>query len=649
MCASGETNAPGVATAPSSRPRASLRARVAAGLRRGLVLGTGSALAAGLAAGVAPAGPAPATDPGSLRPVASTSSAPLRTFTLNVAFPMGKWRARADMKRALTTLDASVGGFQEMSQRVDRESLIGLLRANNWGWYMPRHAGVATPVVFDRERFRLVEGTSVKVHGPEAGVTPSRFINVVKLRELSTGKIFGVINTHAISGASRDAQASNMHRIPRLRKHIRMLRDEILALHEDTEQVVAMGDLNVNYLADRRRRVWGLPTRVLGPVVNFDMPLIGSRGLRSLLDYTMSVQGGTLERTAGQVVRGFNSDHQAVVITYDVADVFTAGPLTNAPSGGSEAARVVLDHWANAIEKADPGTTVRVATRRIRDAAVTDALLAATARGVEVRVLVNRGARTGEERRLADALGGASGSWLRPAGADSQASFLLVERAGGTTNLTLSTSTPVTRRATRGLADAYQTADSAVHGAFLKTFEALAGADVSVAGRTGGAAGDLAVRFGPVADGERDPVARALAPVRCHDAASRRTRDGQTQVRVAVRGWRGPRGTALARQLRGKARWGCHVRVLAGPGVTSWIVHVLRRGGADVRRVAVSQAMLQVDGHYGRDRDAQVTWAGTHTFDERGLNRVSQTVVSRSEPTLVAYRRQFEERWRDRG
>ena len=155
----------------------------------------------------------------------------------------------------------------------------------------------------------------------------------MRLRELATGKVFGFINTHTISGASFDAQATDMHLIPRLRLHLRMLHDEILGLAGSTEHVFVGGDLNVNYLADRHRRVEGLPTSALGDVINFDMPLRGSRGPTSLLDYGMSLKHGSgLVLDRSEIVGGFNSDHDAVRLTYTPIDLFEQGPLFNAPA-----------------------------------------------------------------------------------------------------------------------------------------------------------------------------------------------------------------------------------------------------------------------------------------------------------------------------
>jgi endonuclease/exonuclease/phosphatase family metal-dependent hydrolase len=651
---------PSRATVPDRRDgygsagRPTLRGVVRRGLGRGLAAGVGTALAAGLLVGVTPTVPSTAPAPldaADLAPVAAAAPSPeFRTFSLNVAFPLSVERAKADMRKAMTRLGAAAGGFQEMSQKADRQSLMELARELDWGWYMPIHQGMAIPVVFDRSRFRLVSGRSVMTHGAEEGVTPSRWINVVRLRETATGKIFGIINTHAISQASRDAQASDMHRIPRLRRHLAMLREEMLDLFATTEHLVAMGDLNVNYLADRRRQVAGLPTRAFGDIVDFDMPLEGSRGRRSLLDYTMSMKHGSgLSRSTGEIVRGFNSDHDAVVVTYTPVDVFETGPLTNAPNGGVHAQRTVLEAWERAIGDTEPGAVLRVATSRLADDAVTDALLAAAERGVAVRLLINGKPRTEQEQRLATAIGQdvEADSWVRPAGLwGSKATFLLVDRTGGTTTLTISSSTALTEVATDTLADAWRTSFGGVYEEFLAAFDRLAAGEEyagPVAGNRVG--GGYRVLFHPVAETGTDPFLKALGPIQCHRAQGPRNVDGVTQVRISVNAWGGERGLAIAERIAGKAGLGCDVRVLAGPWTGQRVVATLRAAGVQVQRAPTTQNLLLVDGRYGRHANRQLTWTGSGSWAPGGTKRVAQTVRIVGEQALLPYRDQFDGRW----
>lgn len=640
---------PGRRRAPGATPAQALRR----GVRRGLSAGLGTVLAAGLLASAGSVGtsgsPARTLDAAGLVPVAAATPSPaFRTFSLNVAFPLGVERAKADMRKALTRLGAAAGGLQEMSDAEDRQSLVDLCKELDWGWYMPVGQGVTTPIVFDRDRFRLIEGTSTKVHDAVGRNAPSRWINTVRLRETATGKVFGVINTHTIAQASRDAQASDPERIPYLRKHLAMLRVEIQRLFATTEHTVAMGDWNVNYLADRRRQVAGLPTRALGDLVNFDMPLVGSRGTRSLLDYVVSLKRGSgISRVDTRIVRGFNSDHDAVVATYTPVDVFAPGPLVTAPNGGVHDRRAVLDHWVRGIGDTEPGAVLSVATPRLDDPAVVAALVAAHARGVAVRVLLNGGARTEQEQVLLATLGEdpAAGSWLRPAGvAGSRSSFLLADRTGGTTTLTIAGSTALDGSVTSTLADAFMTSWDGVYAAHLAAFDRLAAgsAEPSPAVSTP-LGGGYRVQSFPATGG--DPVLDALKPVRCNGATGARNRGGVTQVRVSVNGFGGQRGAAIAERLAGKAGLGCDVRVLAGPWTGRGVVKTLRAAGAEVLRVPTTQALMLVDGRYGPHTDRQLTWTGSANWGDAGLTAPAQTLRVEGAEALLSYRAQFDARW----
>ncbi|NYG55771.1 hypothetical protein [Nocardioides perillae] len=646
--------------ATSRAPRATLGRALRRGLRRGLAAGAVTAVAAGLLAGVGPLAGAPTALPDPSAPSARTDrlvpvaaaapSPPFRTFSLNVAFPMGVAKARADMRKAMNRLGAAAGGFQEMSDAEDRQALIELCQELDWGWYMPVGQGVTIPVVFDRSRFRLIEGRSTKVHDAVGKNAPSRWINTVRLRETATGKVFGVINTHTIAQASRDAQASNPERIPYLRQHLAMLRVEIQDLFATTEHTVAMGDWNVNYLADRRRQVAGLPTRALGDLVNFDMPLVGSRGTRSLLDYIVSLKRGSgISRVDTRIVRGFNSDHDAVVATYAPVDVLAAGPLLTRPQGGVHDRRSVPEKWVRAIGGAEPGAVLSVATPRLEDAGVVTALLAAHARGVAVRVLLDGGARTEREQLLLGALGEdpAAASWLRAAVTDgpaSRLSFLLADRTGGTTALAITGSTALDGTVTTTLADALLTSTDGLYAALLAAFDRLAvgGAPASPATPVFAGGGYQLTTF-PVAGG--DPVLDALAPVKCRRATGARNRDGRTQVRVSVNGFSGRRGAAIAERLAGKARLGCDVRVIAGPWTGRGVERTLHKAGVRVLRAPTTQTLLLVDGRYGRHADRQLTWTGSAHWGDSGLTAPAHTLRVVGEETLLAYRAQFDGRW----
>lgn len=583
-----------------------------------------------------------------LRLVAGTNPSPtLRTFTLNVCFCLNKTKARADLRRAMRTL-GDVGGFQEMSQAEDRASLMEVAKAEDWGWYMPTDGGEAIPIVWDRQRFRLIEGRTIKVHGPEDGVTPSRYINSVRLRELSSGKVFGFINTHVISGASRDAQLSNMKRIPRLRLHLELLRGEIKRLFTQTEHVFISGDLNVNYLADRRRKNPGLPTDRLGDLVNFDMPNEGSFNPTSLLDYGMTVKNdGGLRRTGAAIVKGFNSDHSAIAFTYRVLDLFETGPVLNRPDGNGYDKRRVLDRVVRAVQGAESGATIRVATARLGYTPLYRALRDAHARGVGVQVVLGDGESSRQEVSMLETLGAdrTSSSWImRCAGSclggngETSTNFVTVDATNGTPDLTLVSSTAFTGSSKRRWTDVYRNSSSKYYAGLNRIFTRLAADTIDNAPRRRVRWGSHRTQLYPVPNVERrDPVLMALDEVGCTRARGLRTGDGRTNVRAVVGQWAGGRGKRIATALADLNKDGCDVAIVAGPNVKNGIRRILKRAGVPLRTASVEQNLLVIDGRIGKRRGSRLAQVGGPVWTTRGLGSDGAEVMSRDKTAVSAY------------
>ncbi|MBC9731750.1 endonuclease/exonuclease/phosphatase family protein [Nocardioides marmotae] len=620
-----------------------------------LVLGLGLTLA-GPRAGV-PDGPPAATTvaPALVPAAAAVPSATYRTFTLNVCHCLGPKKAMADVRRVLTLGDA--GGLQEFSQLEDRQNLIKLLTAQDWGWYMPTGAGVAIPIVWDRQRFRMIDGRSVMTHGPQNRVTPARYINTVRLRELATGKVFGFINTHTIAQASRDAQLSNMNRIPRLRKHLRMLRQEIKRLASMTEHVFAAGDLNVNYLADRRRRLPGLPTDALGDLVSFDMPLTGSRGPGSLLDYAMTLRKGSgYTRSGATVVRGFNSDHDAVVLSYRTTDLFATGALHNRPVDGTGADRKRIgDRQARAVMNAEPGDLVRLATARLDEPALGTALLGAVEEGVRVQVVLGDGAGTDVERRLAAAVGTdrSAPSWVvrcqnscLGGSGRMETNVLLVSRAGGTTDLTMVGSGSMVQAGRRQWSSTYVSSDPALYAGYGRIFTRLATDGTDTTRTRVLDWGRYVAQIYPVPDvPRRDPVLRGLAAVGCKNADGLRTGDGRTNVRVMVRSWAGARGKRIAQRLVDLRKRGCDVAALLGPHVLSGVRRTLDRGGVATRNAKVAGNLVVIDGRFGKRKNVQKAWVGGPAWSDRALSGDGVSLVVSERETVRQYLDGFTRTW----
>jgi hypothetical protein len=589
-----------------------------------LVLATALAIAMLGVPGTGDRPPAPTLD---LR-AKQIPSAQLSTFTLNVCFCLNAAQAEADMAKAFTLGD--VGGFQEFSDLEDRATLMRLATERDFGWYMPATGGgETTPIVWNRARFRMIDGQTVKTHDAITNVTPARYINIVRLREIATGKVFGIINTHTIAQASFDAQLSDPLRIPLLQQHLRMLHDAIAGLFSTTEYVFAMGDLNVNYLADRVRQNAGLPTKALGDLVNFDMPLTGSRGSTSLLDYGMTVKNdGGFQKVGSRIEYGFNSDHDAVVFTYGAVDLFATGGIFNRPTGTTSERNEVVARAVRAVGNAEAGARVRLVVERLDDLDLMKALLAAQARGVAVQVIVAEGSGTYAEQTLAATLGSDTlqPSWVKKCvgsclgGAGKQeANFLLVSRAGGASEVSLAfNGTPQDKTGQRWT-DGFLSTDTYVYTGYDQTFEQMALDSTDTrATRQVTWGPSYAAQLYPIPVDGKDPMLKTVKRIRCQGAKS--------VVRVTATAWSGTRGRDLAERLAKLKAQGCDVRAVLGKQATKKIQKILVRGKVAVQRRGVEQNVLYLKGRLGKTQ-VNRAWVGGPAWTDNGLVSDGVTLV----------------------
>jgi len=264
-------------------------------------------------------------------------------------------------------------------------------------------------------------------------VSPARYVNSVQLTDLQTGKIVGFINTHAIAMGSFDAQYGgkddkydqdptklDTYNTEFLLQHFEVMTAEMRRMATITNSFVVTGDLNVNFIADQRRRLAGYPTAMFGSFMNFDMAVWQAGG--SLLDYMMTLKGGGLSLLNAYLVKGLNTDHPGVVATYATgpSQLFAPGVLRNLPRSRSVSQRrMVLNRVLYAIDGAAPGSVLRIQTRRFNNRELRGAVSRARARGVQVSVKTNRRVRT---------------------------TLVLAERTAGFSSVSLRTGTPLVRR-----------------------------------------------------------------------------------------------------------------------------------------------------------------------------------------------------------
>jgi hypothetical protein len=379
-------------------------------------------------------------------PTATPVTPTFRMMTLNIRHGLSPSLWAADAQRATTMTD--ILNMQEASESSDRTALAAMLQAQGWGWWYPSKGGVELPIAWNNQLFSLVSTRSIETHGGQTGVTPARFINTVILRENATDRLVAVINTHTLNKGAPEGGRYTNSRTARLKLHLAKLRDEILRAQQTTPYVIATGDLNVNFLRDRTIKAPGLPTSVLGPIVNFDMPLGSTWNAgTSLLDYVMTPKRADGLLAAGaQIVGGFRTDHKGVQVGYvfagdpttpvtppgTVTPPTTARPpllpasnvrfassrLANRPHGTLARQRIVTDYLRKVVDNAPRGSAIHLATANLADSRMRYALLRAKNRGVFVQVVTRNPGLNSIERQLRTALGTDLGSrtWFATCG-----------------------------------------------------------------------------------------------------------------------------------------------------------------------------------------------------------------------------------------
>lgn len=137
---------------------------------------------------------------------------------------------------------AGVIGWQEVESPAAIDKLRNRLGAE-YNHYLGGGAPASAIAISWRvERFQKLGEGSVRTHEGEAGVTPARYVNWVRLQVRATGAQLIVVNTHFISGA----WSGHPERQARWNTHYDVLRDKVAALKQNHPGVpiFVIGDFN---------------------------------------------------------------------------------------------------------------------------------------------------------------------------------------------------------------------------------------------------------------------------------------------------------------------------------------------------------------------------------------------------------------------
>ncbi len=209
-------------------------------------------------------------------------------------------QVRHDIQKAGRLGD--VIGWQEIKPANYREAIRKL---PGFDTFMPK--GLETPISWRTSEFKLVDSGVERMHGGRAGVSPHRAVAWVKLKNKETGDTLVHMNTHLVSGAwNSKQQATDPWRKKMWNLHIEKMGKLVDRFERQGFPVTITGDFNRNHF------------KMFGNDVAYDSGLHAKTHGRSTLDYVMHTRNPDLRKVRTHVDPGFASDHNAVVVRYDL-------------------------------------------------------------------------------------------------------------------------------------------------------------------------------------------------------------------------------------------------------------------------------------------------------------------------------------------
>ena len=337
------------------------------------------------------------------------------------------------------------------------------------------------------------------------------------------------------------------------------------------------------------------------------------------------------------------------------------GAVFSSPLDGH--GRDILSQVYQSIQNSPKGSQIRLVVWNFDDPAITNALIAAKDRGVQVQVVVAESVKNRNFFRLRDYLGRnpADRSFaLRCHNACRtnrfvmHAKIFLFSHVGKRRNISMFGSTNLTKAAgNRQWNDQTTTSNKGLYDFFVQTFKEYA-ADKPVANKTDTYSSNrYRVVLFPVP--EYNPIANALEKVKCHDPAQRARGKGRTVVRIAIAGWFDEFGVRIAQQVRRLWDTGCDLRIvttLAGRKINAILKRRYGRGRVPIRQVTIDNnrdgiperylhmKSIAVDGYYDGDPNANVVFTGSPNWS--GEARASDEVwveVRKAKDLVRAYSR----------
>jgi phosphatidylserine/phosphatidylglycerophosphate/cardiolipin synthase-like enzyme len=359
-----------------------------------------------------------------------------------------------------------------------------------------------------------------------------------------------------------------------------------------------------------------------------------------------------------------------LILTPAAAAAFTPanGPRFNNPWGDFPAKERLLTKLRNTIDATPKSATIRIAAYSNDRKDITDALIRAHRRGVDVRVLLNDNWTSYQTRRLRRVVGGdrSARSFLhvcdracRGGRGNLHSKFYLFSRAGKARHVVMFGSVNLTGYGAKTQwNDLYTTKNRrAMHNFLAEVFGEMA-RDRKMAhpfrtARFGAMTFNVYPRYGTHEDD--DPVMERLRRVRCKGTGGETGIRNRTMLRINMYGWNGDRGVYLAKKVAQLSRRGCNIKVIAS-NAGGRIVHILAVNGVQIkspdydrnengkRDMFTHDKYILLSGRMNQ-KSGWWVWTGSQNWSNRAVYGDDITVGIKRRGVFWKYRQNFNFIW----
>lgn len=328
------------------------------------------------------------------------------------------------------------------------------------------------------------------------------------------------------------------------------------------------------------------------------------------------------------------------------------GAVFNVPRSTPAKENRLEDQVVAAIAHAKSGSTIRMAMFSFDRHRVSQALVDAYHRGVNVQVIVNSHEFPGAQVQLYRALGQnrTSSSWYyqcrascRGVGDVQHSKFVLFSQTGSASDVVMVGSLNMKENGTVNQFNDLLTLNHRVnvYDELAKVFDQMKQDRQPSHPFIDYAVSNFHLYVMPFPRGSavtkstewtiaRDPITQLLAPVKCTGAD---TDTGRTIVRVNMHAWSDSRGVALAREFRNLYAKGCDVKIQVGfasHSVRDVFAQSTSRGRVPVRSTGFDtngdgeidlyshQKELEINGHYGSQKNKKLVVTGSSNYQAGG-------------------------------